>query len=166
MKTIRMLALVPAMMALGACSDDDEPTAPALPNVVEVAQAVNAETGEFSTLIAAVVRAGLVDELSADGQRTVFAPTDAAFAEIGLNEDNIDTVPVDDLTGILLYHVAGGRLTAAQVLAEDELTMASGGTTTISVSGGAAFINEAEIVTTDVEASNGIIHVIDAVLLP
>ncbi|HEX6059485.1 MAG TPA: fasciclin domain-containing protein [Gemmatimonadaceae bacterium] len=165
MRTMKMLALLPAMLLLGAC-DDDDVTAPALPNVVQVAQAVNAETGEFSTLIAAVVAAGLVDELSADGQRTVFAPTDAAFAAIGLNEDNIGTVPVDDLTGILLYHVAGGRLTAADVLTEDALTMANGGTAQISVNGGAAFINDAEIVTTDVEASNGIIHVIDAVLLP
>lgn len=165
MQRMKMLALLPAMLLLGAC-DDDDVTAPALPNVVQVAQAVNAETGEFSTLIAAVVAAGLVDELSADGQRTVFAPTDAAFAAIGLNEDNIGTVPVDDLTGILLYHVAGGRLTAADVLTEDALTMANGGTAQISVNGGAAFINDAEIVTTDVEASNGIIHVIDAVLLP
>ena len=165
MPSMKMLALLPAMLLLGAC-DDDDVTAPALPNVVQVAQAVNAETGEFSTLIAAVVAAGLVDELSADGQRTVFAPTDAAFAAIGLNEDNIGTVPVDDLTGILLYHVAGGRLTASDVLAEDALTMANGGTAQISVNGGAAFINDAEIVTTDVEASNGIIHVIDAVLLP
>src|SRR5688572_13869116 len=76
------------------------------PTIVEAALAVNAETGEFSTLIAAVVRAGLVDTLNGKRQFTVFAPTDAAFAKLGLNAGNIDTVPLDALTNILLYHVA------------------------------------------------------------
>ena len=165
MRTMRMLLVLPAMMALGAC-DSDETTAPPARNVVEVAQAVNAETGEFSTLIAAVVRAGLADDLSGSGQRTVFAPTDAAFAELGLDADNIATLAVEDLTAILLYHVTSGRLPASSVVAADQLSMANGGTARISTSAGAAFINDARIVTTDVEASNGIIHVIDAVLLP
>ena len=165
MRRLGMLAVLPAMMLLGAC-DDDDTTAPAGPNIVEVAQAVNEETGEFSTLIAAVVAAGLVDELSASGQRTVFAPNDAAFAAIGLDADNIGDVPGADLTGILLYHVTSGRLLASSVVAADELAMANGGRAQISVTGGTAFINEARIVTTDVEASNGIIHVIDAVLMP
>lgn len=161
----KLLVIPVVMITLAACSDDD-PVAPEDQNIVEVAQSLNADSGEFSTLLAAVLRAGLADELSGEGQRTVFAPTDAAFAEINLNAGNIATVSVEDLTAILLYHVAPGRLPASTVVASSQLTMASGGVASISLSGGAAFINDARIVTTDVEASNGIIHVIDAVLLP
>jgi uncharacterized surface protein with fasciclin (FAS1) repeats len=161
----KLLVIPVAMITLSACSDDD-PVGPEAQNVVEVAQSLNADNGEFSTLLAAVVRAGLADDLAGEGQRTVFAPTDAAFAEIGLNASNISTVPLNDLTAILLYHVAPGRLPASTVVASSQLTMASGGVASISLAGGGAFINDARIVTTDVEASNGIIHVIDAVLLP
>lgn len=165
MRAVRMMLAVPALVVLGACSDSG-PTQPVGPNVVEVAQSVNAQTGEFSTLIAAIVRAGLVDDLSGAGPFTVFAPTDAAFAAIGLNASNIATVPVPDLTAILLYHVAPGRLGSSAVVARSELTMAGGGVTQIRLQNGAAFINQARIVSTDVEATNGVIHVIDAVLLP
>jgi uncharacterized surface protein with fasciclin (FAS1) repeats len=164
MRGMWKLVVIPAVAMLAACSDS--PTAPAGPTVVEVAQSVNAQSGEFSTLLAAVVRAGLVDELSGAGQRTVFAPTDAAFAELGLNADNISTVPVADLTAILLYHVAAGRLPASDVVTRTSLTMAGGGTAAVRVENGEAYINDARIVLTDVEAANGIIHVIDTVLLP
>jgi transforming growth factor-beta-induced protein len=156
---------VPTVMMLAACSDDG-PTAPMGPNLVQLAQSVNAETGEFSTLLAAVVRAGLVDALSATGQRTVFAPTDAAFAEAGLTSANIGTVPVETLTDILLYHVAPGRLLAADVVSVSQLTMANGGVAQIRLEGGVAYIDDARILATDVEATNGVIHVIDAVILP
>jgi uncharacterized surface protein with fasciclin (FAS1) repeats len=136
------------------------------PTIVDVALAVNAESGEFSTLIAAVVSADLVGALSAVGQRTVFAPTDAAFAELGLDADNIADLPKDALTNILLYHVAPGRRYAASVVSSNRIRMANGGFTTISLTDGGAYINDSQIVVTDVEASNGIIHVIDAVLLP
>src|SRR5690606_34326634 len=82
MKTMRTLLILPLILGFAAC-DDEEPTAQAGPTVVEVAQQVNAETGEFSTLLAAVIAAGLADDLSAEGQRTVFAPTDAAFEALG-----------------------------------------------------------------------------------
>lgn len=136
------------------------------PTLVDVALQVNAETGEFSTLIAAVVRADLLDALSARGQRTVFAPTDAAFAELGLDKDNIDTLDVDALTNILLYHVANGRRYAEDVVTSDRIRMLNGGFNEISVTAEGAFIGSAKIVATDVEASNGLIHVIDTVLLP
>ena len=165
MRAIRMLMMVPALAVLAACSDDD-PVAPPEPNLVEVAQSVNAQSGEFSTLIAALVAADRVGALSTPEQRTVFAPTDAAFAAMGLNAANIGTVPVEDLTGILLYHVTPGRLPAAQVVARSSLPMANGGTTQLRVEGTTAYIDGARIVTTDVEASNGIIHIIDAVLQP
>jgi transforming growth factor-beta-induced protein len=158
--------LVPAVvLGLGAC--DDDTTAPVNDDtIVDVATAINAETGEFSTLLAAVVAADLVDALAADGQRTVFAPTDAAFAELDLNAGNVGSLPVETLRNILLYHVAPNRRDAASVTSATSITMANGGTTTIAVTGAGAFINDARIVQTDVDASNGIIHVIDAVLLP
>jgi transforming growth factor-beta-induced protein len=164
MRVTRFLML-PAVALLAACGNDD-PTAPAGPNVVEVAQAVNAESGEFSTLIAAVVAAGLVEELSGPGQRTVFAPTDAAFAELNLNAQNIGDLPLETLTDILLYHVATGRRDAAAVVSVNEIGMANGGTAEIRLENDGPYINDARIIATDVEASNGIIHVIDAVLLP
>jgi transforming growth factor-beta-induced protein len=136
------------------------------PTIVDVAMSVNAETGEFSTLIAAVVAAGLVDALSATGQRTVFAPTDAAFAELGLDASTVGELATEVLTEILLYHVATGRRSAADVVSSDRIRMANGGFTTIRTEAGEAYINDARIVATDVEASNGLIHVIDTVLAP
>lgn len=186
----RIWLVVPmaAAVTLGACSDATapeatepvavestpafargavQPTAPApSPTVVDVALQVNAETGEFSTLIAAVLAAGLADELSARGQRTVFAPTDAAFAALGLDASNVGSLGVETLTAILLYHVAPGRRDAAEVLESDRIRMASGGFTLISVRDGSPYINDAQIVQVDVMAGNGIIHVIDGVLLP
>jgi uncharacterized surface protein with fasciclin (FAS1) repeats len=135
------------------------------PTIVDVALAVNAESGEFSTLIAAVVSADLVKALSAVGQRTVFAPTDAAFGALGLDASNVGDLPKDVLESILLYHVAPGRRYAADVVSSDRIRMSNGGVTTIRVENGAAYINDSQIVVTDVEASNGVIHVIDAVLL-
>jgi uncharacterized surface protein with fasciclin (FAS1) repeats len=163
--TMKWLMVPVVVLGMAACSDDDT-TAPASETIVDVATAINASTGEFSTLLAAVVAADLVDALAASGQRTVFAPTDAAFAALDLNASNIGTVPVATLRNILLYHVAPDRRTAAAVTAAASITMANGGTTAITVNSAGAFINGAQIVQTDVAASNGIIHVIDAVLLP
>jgi uncharacterized surface protein with fasciclin (FAS1) repeats len=188
MRAMWKLVVVPGMLLLGACADDGPMAAgdelvPAYgkgaaaggralaastqaPTIVDVALAVNAETGEFSTLIAAVVAADLVDALSANGQRTVFAPTDAAFAALGLNAGNVGTLPKETLTNILLYHVTPGRRDAASVLGASRIRMANGGFTRISLQNGAPFINGAGIIGTDVLAGNGIIHVIDGVLLP
>lgn len=165
MRMYRLFAL-PALLAVTACNSDSAVEVDMGPNIVEVAQSVNAQTGEFSVLISALVRAGLVEELSRPGPFTVFAPTDAAFAALGLNATSVAQLPVADLTGILLYHVAPGRLPASSVVAQNQVTMVGGGSAAISVQNGAAFIDEARIVQTDVQASNGVIHVIDAVLLP
>jgi uncharacterized surface protein with fasciclin (FAS1) repeats len=143
------------------------PAQPARGNtIVQTALAVNAETGEFSTLIAAVLAADVAGALSASGQRTVFAPTDSAFALLGLNADNIGDLSKEALTEILLYHVAPGRRTAAQVVGSSQIRMANGGFTVISVNEEGAFIDAAKIIATDIDAGNGLIHVIDAVLLP
>lgn len=137
---------------------------PAVDNsIVDVAIAVNEQTGDFDTLIAAVVCTELVGTLDARGQYTVFAPTDAAFAELGLNEGNIcDALPTAALKNILTYHVAYGQRDAADVTSSDQIRMLNGDFTTID----GATINGENIIITDVFATNGVIHVIDGVLLP
>ena len=164
-----------AAFALTGCSEDNNPTSvnavdkvkpSERTTIVDVALAVNAESGEFSTLIAAVVAADLVGALSGNGQLTVFAPTDAAFAELDLNADNIGDLDTATLTNILLYHVANGRRMAEDVVSSDQIRMKNGQFTMISVTDDGAYINDSMIVATDVPADNGVIHVIDAVLLP
>ena len=125
-----------------------------------------AAAGQFTTLLAAADAAGLVDTLKGDGPLTVFAPTDAAFAALGLNPDNVGDLPQDVLTSILLYHVAPGARDAADVVSSSRIRTLDGGFLRVSLSGGAAYVNDAQIVATDIRASNGIIHVIDAVLIP
>lgn len=134
--------------------------------IVDVALSVNAETGEFSTLIAALKSAGLVGALDGKGQFTVFAPTDAAFAKLGLNAENIGTLDKATLRNILLYHVARGARYAEDVVESSRIRMLNRGFTFVTVSGSSVFINDAQILAVDVKASNGVIHVIDTVLLP
>ena len=123
--------------------------------------------GSFNTLVAAVQAAGLVDTLKGEGPFTVFAPTDDAFAAIPkATLDALLADPSGDLTQILLYHVVPGKVMAADVTDGLEATTAQGGTVKFTVANGAVKINDATIVTTDIEASNGVIHVIDAVIMP
>jgi transforming growth factor-beta-induced protein len=138
------------------------------PTIVATALALNADSGEFSYLIEAVVRTGLVDTLNGNRQFTVFAPTDAAFdrlfADLGVN--GVDEIPVDTLRDVLLYHVAPGERFSGDVVSSDRIRTLSKGFLVPSVHDGAAWVNGAKIVSADVDASNGVIHVIDAVLLP
>jgi uncharacterized surface protein with fasciclin (FAS1) repeats len=142
------------------------------PSIVDVAIAVNTSgpyAGSFDTLIAAILAAdpAVLKTLSSKGQYTVFAPTDAAFAELGLDECNVGTLPQADLTNILLYHVAHGRRNAKAVLGSERIRMLNGGF--VFQSGGVltdAQGRESTIIVTDVKATNGIIHAIDGVLLP
>jgi uncharacterized surface protein with fasciclin (FAS1) repeats len=136
--------------------------------IVETAIAVNARTGEFDHLIAAVVRTGLVDTLNGRRQLTVFAPTDVAFERLfaALGVTGIDQIPVDTLKAVLLYHVAPGNRDATSVLDSSRIRTLSKGFLVPSVHDGSAWINGARIVVPDVRASNGVIHVIDSVLLP
>jgi uncharacterized surface protein with fasciclin (FAS1) repeats len=130
--------------------------------IVEVAAA----NPDFETLVAAVTAAGLVDTLSSEGPFTVFAPTDAAFD--ALPEGVLDALLLpenkDALTAILTYHVVSGEVMAADVTAGDVPTV-EGSTIAITTDGGVK-VNEANVTATDVDASNGVIHVIDAVLVP
>jgi len=142
------------------------------PDLVQVAIAVNSSgpyAGQFDTLIAAVLAAdpAVLQRLTAKRQSTVFAPTDGAFDALGLNPQNIGDLDQGALTQILLYHVVNGRRDANDVLASDRLRTLQGGF--LRQSAGRLIDNldrEATIIVTDVPASNGIIHAIDAVVLP
>jgi uncharacterized surface protein with fasciclin (FAS1) repeats len=171
MKRILMVTLI---LALGLSTLVFAPVqaAPPGPTLVDVAIAVNTEgpfAGQFDTLIAAVLAAdpAVLKTLSGNGQFTVFAPTDDAFAALGLNPDNIATLDQAFLTDVLLYHVARGRRDSGQVLASDRIRMLKGGF--LLQNGGVLTDNlgrTANIIVTDVPAANGIIHAIDAVVLP
>ena len=121
--------------------------------------------GSFDTLVAAVQAAGLVDTLKGDGPFTVFAPTDEAFAK--LPEGTVEALLADPekLAQSLTYHVVPGKLMAADVVSSDSLKTAQGGTLKVDTSNGAR-IGNAAIIQTDIATSNGVIHVIDTVLLP
>ena len=138
------------------------------PSIVEAAIAVNASTGEFDHLIAAVVRTGLAGTLDGNRQFTVFAPTDAAFealfAQLGVT--GVQDIPVPTLTAVLLHHVAPGERFAADVLGASRVRMLDKSFTFPSLTGGSPRIDGARIVAADVDVANGVIHVIDAVLLP
>ena len=124
--------------------------------------------GNFTTLVAAVQAAGLVDALKGDGPLTVFAPTDDAFA--ALPEGTVETLfkpeNKDQLVNILTYHVLAGKVMAGDIAGKAlEVQMLNGATATVDATSGAK-IDNANIVTTDIETSNGVIHVIDAVIIP
>ena len=165
---MRRIALLAASAALALGLGAQPVAAHQGSTIVQTAIAVNAQTGEFDQLIAAVVRTGLVDTLNGKRQFTVFAPTDAAFAELfdALGVDSIDDIPVGTLRAVLLYHVAPGNRDSADVLGSTRIRTISKGFLTPSVQGGNAWINGARILIPDVQASNGVIHVIDAVLVP
>jgi uncharacterized surface protein with fasciclin (FAS1) repeats len=159
-------APLPTAAAENVAQEQRSPRAPTSSTIVETALAVNAETGEFSTLIAALAAADLVGALDGKGQYTVFAPTDAAFAELGLNAGNVGTLPTETLTDILLYHVTNGRRASQSVAGARQIHMLNGDFTRISTSAGSVYVNDAMVVAVDVSASNGIVHVIDSVLMP
>jgi len=130
--------------------------------------AVSTKAGKFNTLLAAAKAAGLVDALSGDKPLTVFAPTDEAFGK--LPKDTIDSLlkpeNKDKLKAILLYHVVDGRVYSEDAVAAKSATTLQGSKVEISVKDGGAYVNSAKILGTDVDASNGVIHIIDSVILP
>ena len=185
-KTGRWLIAIAAAGAVtvgaAGCGDDEEdsaasattpietstptptPSAEAAQDIVALASA----TPELSTLVSAVQAAELVETLQGEGPFTVFAPTDEAFAAVG--QDTLDTLlgpeGKDQLTDVLTYHVVSGELTAADLEDGQELTTVQGATLPVSVDGDQVRVGDATLAMADVEASNGVVHVIDAVLLP
>ena len=193
-RMIRVLAALLALSLLAASCGDDDPVESStaddmaeddmaeddmaeddmaeddmaeLGTIVDVAVA----NGSFTILVAAVQAAGLVETLSGDGPFTVFAPTDDAFADLlevlGLTAEEL-LADTELLTAVLTYHVIAGEVPASTVVTLDGQTAATvnGAEVTISVDGDAVQVNDANVIAVDVAASNGIIHVIDSVLLP
>lgn len=133
-------------------------------NIVEVA----IENGNFKTLVAAVKAADLVGTLTGAGPFTVFAPTDAAFAKLPAGTVEALLGDKAELASILTYHVVAGKVMAADVMKMNgaDAATVNGETVKIAVRDGKVYVNDAQVVITDVQASNGVIHVIDAVLIP
>ena len=161
------LAAMTAALVLGIAASPAAARQPG-PTIVEAAIAVNQQSGEFDFLIAAVVRAGLVDALNANRQLTVFAPTDAAFQQLfaALDVSGVNDISVPTLRAVLLHHVAPGERLSGDVLASDRIRTLDRDFLVPSVRGGSAWVDDARIIAADVDVSNGVIHVIDKVLLP
>ncbi|WP_044203089.1 fasciclin domain-containing protein [Echinicola pacifica] len=160
-----LLAIFSSWMFLVACNDDDEPTPVAQEDIVDIVVG----SDNFTTLEAAVIQADLVSTLQGDGPFTVFAPTDDAFT--AFLEDNdmsaSDLLANDDLAGILTYHVLSGEVVASAVM-PGEVTTVNGASFYVSEdANGAIWINgAAKVTTTDIMATNGLIHVLDYVIMP
>jgi uncharacterized surface protein with fasciclin (FAS1) repeats len=124
--------------------------------------------GQFKTLAAALGAAGLVETLKGAGPFTVFAPTDAAFAKLPAGTVEMLLKPENKakLTAILTYHVVAGKVMAADVVKVTSAKTVQGGAVAVKVTNGKVTIDAANVVTTDIAASNGVIHVIDTVLMP
>ena len=155
------LLLSGVIIMSSSCSEDDPiPMEPDDKNIVELAQSDN----RFSSLVAAVQRAGLIDALSADGELTVFAPTDQAFTDAGVTD--VNAVAVEDLEGILQYHVVPSEVPSSAV-SSGEVTSLEGAPFYVSIDPDSkVWINgHAEVIETDLDASNGIIHVINQVIM-
>ena len=161
-KSLLALALT-GLAATPAMAGHHEEAKPA-GTLVEVA----AGNADFETLVAAIKAAGLVETLSGEGPFTVFAPTDEAFARLpaGTLESLLKPENKDQLVAILTYHVVAGQVKAADVVKLDTATTVNGQAADIRVDGGTVMVDNATVTATDITASNGVIHVIDTVILP
>jgi len=144
-------------------NEQGEAAATAEGNIVAVAQ----ETPELSTLVEAVTAAGLVETLEEPGPYTVFAPTNAAFEELGSTLNTLlEPANKAELSEILTYHVVPGELSSDELSNGQKLETVQGGSLEVKVSNGEVTVNGAKVASPDVEASNGIVHVINEVLIP
>lgn len=159
----RGLRAVASLVALSAVTLTAAPLARAA-DIVDTAVAA----GSFNTLVTAVKAAGLVDALKGPGPLTVFAPTDAAFAKLpaGTVEDLLKPENKEKLKGILLYHVVSGKVMSGDIKGTVKPATLQGATLTVAAAAGGVTVNGAKVTTADIAADNGVIHVIDAVVLP
>ena len=161
-----LLVLSFIVMPMSSVFADPNPSSSNSTDIVDTA--VNND--QLKTLVSALQAAGLVDALEVDGSFTVFAPTDNAFASLptGTLKNLLKPENKENLNDILLYHVFNGKVTAqdAAKLNGQEIDMTNGEKAKISVKDGKVFINDAEVVIADINATNGIIHIIDTVLMP
>ena len=157
-----MMTAVVATPAFAGHHNEGEMKSPG--TIVDVA----AGNADFETLVAAVKAAGLVETLSGKGPFTVFAPTDAAFAKLpaGTVENLLKPENKDKLVALLTYHVVAGEVLAADVVGLDNATTVNGAVADITVTGSTVKVDEATVTATDIKASNGVIHVIDTVIMP
>jgi uncharacterized surface protein with fasciclin (FAS1) repeats len=154
-----------ALITLPACAPAYSPKEnQSMKNIVQVA----VENGSFNTLVTAVKAAGLAETLSGPGPFTVFAPTDAAFAKLPAGTVEALLADKEKLASILTYHVVSGRVVASDITKMNGATpaTANGQKLDITVRSGKVYVNGAQVIIADVQASNGVIHVIDGVLLP
>ncbi len=170
MRRVLVAVSLVGALALAGCSSAAEEAAPSASPTPSASAAdivaVAAATPELSTLVTAVGAAGLVETLQGPGPFTVFAPTNDAFAALpaGLLDQLLLPCNKDALTKILTYHVVAGQVNAADITAGDVATV-EGQTVTLATEGGVT-VNDATVVIADVPASNGVVHVIDGVLVP
>ncbi|MBS1870632.1 MAG: fasciclin domain-containing protein [Actinobacteria bacterium] len=160
-RTVIALAAVAAVIAGFVVSPATAGTTPKR-DIVETAAAA----GQFKTLVRLVRTAGLAKTLSGKGPYTVFAPTDAAFAKVPKSTLHALLHNRAKLRAVLLYHVVSGKVTARNVAKLRSLTTVNGAKVRIRVKDGRVYVNKARVVTPDVKASNGIIHIINRVLIP
>ena len=162
-RNIALLAL-PMAFALGACDDDDGPMGmeEEMGTIVQTAQ----DAGSFNTLLAALGAADLTSALEGPGPFTVFAPTDAAFAQIDPAVLNDIIADPDLLARVLTYHVVSGEFTSTDVAGLSSAPTLNGKDVSLSFDGTTVMVDGATVIQADVDASNGIIHIIDQVLLP
>lgn len=156
-KHLMVLAVLALTTTAFASSNSKAPAG----DIVDTAVAA----GQFKTLVAAVQAAGLVDTLKGDGPFTVFAPTDEAFAKLPAGTVEALLKDKEKLTAILTYHVVPGKLMASDVVANSSLTTVQGQDLKVSTDDGVK-IDSASVVKTDITTSNGVIHVIDSVVIP
>src|SRR5688500_19060770 len=152
---VAAMAITGAAVSIGAATDR---------NVVDTAVAA----GSFKTLAKALQAADLVDTLKGAGPFTVFAPTDEAFAKLpaGTVESLLKPENKDKLTAVLTYHVVSAKAMASDVASMDSATTVQGGKVTLKSADGKVMVNNATVIKADIAASNGVIHVIDTVLMP
>lgn len=158
LKKIFFFALFGAALAVAAPTDAQAQDG----DIVAVAQAA----GGFETLLAAATAADLVATLQGEGPFTVFAPTDEAFAKIPEEQLQALLENKEALRKVLLYHVVPGKVEASQVVNLNSAETAAGQSVSIMVENGSVRVDNANVVATDIQASNGVIHVIDQVILP
>ena len=170
-------SLVVAVLLLSSCGSDTQDAAPpeeeeaASEEVVGDIIDVAVSAGQFPTLVAAVQAAGLVETLKGEGPFTVFAPTEEAFANalsaLGLTAEQL-LADTDTLTAVLTYHVIPGTVMSSDLIGASDLNVATvnGAEVVVNEDMGTVSINSATVVTADIETSNGVIHVINEVLLP
>jgi len=158
-------AFAAATIVTAACAPpQDTPATVQAGDIIRVA----AGNGQFNTLVAAVKAAGLVETLQGPGPFTVFAPTDAAFARLPAGTIEALLADKEKLASILTYHVVSGKVTSSDIARMGGATPATvnGASVTVTLRDGQVYVDAARVVTPDVQASNGVIHVIDAVILP